>query len=53
MHRIDEIWTEIPFFGSRKILEALRREGYAIGRERVRFTYEADGACSFSILSQT
>ena len=35
MNRIDEIFTEIPFFGSRKIGEALRREGYTIGRERI------------------
>jgi len=35
MHRIDEIFTECPFYGSRKILEALRRKGFKIGRERV------------------
>jgi putative transposase len=35
MHRIDEIFTESPFFGSRKILEGLQREGFSIGRERV------------------
>lgn len=35
MHRIDEIFTESPFFGSRRILEGLRREGFSIGRERV------------------
>ncbi len=35
MNRIDEIFTELPFYGSRKIKEALRREGYSIGRERV------------------
>ncbi|MEW6609898.1 MAG: IS3 family transposase [bacterium] len=35
MNRIDEIFTEAPFYGSRKIKEALRREGYHIGRERV------------------
>ena len=35
MHRIDEIFTECPFYGSRRILEALRREGWTIGRERV------------------
>ncbi len=35
MHRIDEIFTESPFYGSRKILEGLRREGFSIGRERV------------------
>ena len=35
MHRIDEIFTEIPFYGSRKIMEALRREGWSVGRERI------------------
>lgn len=35
MRRIDEIFTECPCYGSRKILEALRREGFEIGRERV------------------
>lgn len=35
MHRIDEIFTESPFYGSRKILEGLRRDGFSIGRERV------------------
>lgn len=35
MNRIDKIFTEYPFYGSRKILEALRREGFVIGRERV------------------
>ena len=35
MHRIDEIFTELPFYGSRKILEALHREGFRICRERV------------------
>jgi len=35
MRRIDEIFTELPFYGSRKILEALHREGFGICRERV------------------
>lgn len=35
MHRIDEISTEYPFYGSRKIREGLRREGFEISRERV------------------
>jgi putative transposase len=35
MRRIDEIFTECPFYGSRKIREGLRREGFEIGRERV------------------
>ena len=36
MHSMDKIFTECPFYGSRRILEGLRREGYSIGRERVR-----------------
>ena len=35
MNRIDEVFTECPFYGSRKIKEALKREGWGIGRERV------------------
>lgn len=35
MRRIDEIFTELPFYGSRKILETLHREGFSICRERV------------------
>lgn len=36
MNHIDEVWTEIPFYGSRKIMEALRRKGWDIGIEKVR-----------------
>ncbi len=35
MHLIDEIFTECPFYGRRKIIEALSREGYNIGKDRV------------------
>ncbi len=35
MHRIDEIFTESPFYGSRKILAGLKREDFIVGRERV------------------
>ena len=35
MHKIDEIFTECPFYGSRRILEGLHRNGYRICRERV------------------
>ena len=35
-HRIDEIYTEIPFYGSRKITAQLRREGILTCRETVR-----------------
>ena len=35
-HRIDEIYTRWPFYGSRKIAAALRQEGLLVGRDRVR-----------------
>ena len=35
MNRIDEIFTECPYYGSRRIREALRRNGWGICRERV------------------
>ena len=35
MGRVDEIFTEYPFYGSRRIREALRREGIEVGRERI------------------
>lgn len=35
MNRVDEIFTEYPFYGSRRIQEALEREGIWVGRERV------------------
>ncbi len=35
MHRVDEICTEYPFYGSRRIQETLGYEGICVGRERV------------------
>jgi putative transposase len=35
-HRIDEIYTKYPFYGSRRITVTLRGEGIDIGRKRVR-----------------
>jgi len=35
MRRIDEIHLESPFFGSRKILDQLQREGHNLGRRHV------------------
>ena len=43
MHRIDEIFTECPFYGSRRIREALRRDGWSIGRERVQYLMQQMG----------
>ncbi len=36
MRRIDEIFLEYPFFGSRQMTRFLRREGHEAGRHRVR-----------------
>lgn len=36
MRRIDELFMELPFFGSRQMRNILRDEGHRIGRERVR-----------------
>lgn len=33
--RVDEIYTEKPFYGSRRILQVLRREGHCINRKRI------------------
>ena len=35
MRRIDEIHLKLPFYGSRKIHDALRNEGHPINRKRV------------------
>lgn len=35
-HRIDEIYTELPFYGSRRITRILQEEGFDIGRDGVR-----------------
>jgi len=35
-HRIDELYTEYPFYGSRRIAAAMRREGMATNRKAVR-----------------
>ncbi len=34
-NRIDELYTEMPFFGSRQMRDFLRREGWKVGRKRV------------------
>jgi putative transposase len=34
-HRIDGIYTDYPFYGSRRITEQLRREGWQINRKAV------------------
>lgn len=34
MHTIDRIYTDYPFYGHRRIWDALKDEGFAIGRDR-------------------
>ena len=34
-HKIDEIYTEHPFYGSRRISEELRRDGLVVNRKAV------------------
>lgn len=34
-HRIDELYTRCPFYGSRRIAATLRREGWCLGRKAV------------------
>ena len=49
MQRIDKIFTEYPFYGSRKIREALRREGFCSWERKSSSFHEADGvACNIS-----
>ena len=36
MRRIDEQFLETPFYGSRQMVRHLRRQGYPIGRKRIR-----------------
>lgn len=35
-HRIDALFTEYPFYGSRRLLHTLQEEGFVIGRNTVR-----------------
>jgi putative transposase len=35
MHQIDQFYTKWPFYGSRKIMQALRDEGYSVNRKRI------------------
>jgi putative transposase len=35
MRRIDEQYTKTPFFGSRKMVECVREQGYPANRKRV------------------
>src|SRR5687767_8605510 len=35
-HRIDAIFTELPFYGARRIARQMRQEGMAVSRKTVR-----------------
>ena len=35
MHQIDKQYTKTPFYGSRRIVAALRRKGYQVNRKRI------------------
>lgn len=35
MHLIDEQYTKTPFYGSRRMREVLKRQGYKVNRKRV------------------
>jgi putative transposase len=36
MRRIDELYLATPFYGARRMVAALRREGWTVNRKRVR-----------------
>lgn len=43
INKVDEIYTEHPCFGARKMSAYLKRNGYNIGRKKVRSIYEILG----------
>jgi putative transposase len=36
LNRLDEIYTELPFFGSRRLANELQMEGKKVGRDKIR-----------------
>ena len=46
MNRIDELYTEHPFLGYRKITAILNREGHKVNRKRVLRLMAFDGIAS-------
>jgi putative transposase len=42
-HRLDELYTDYPFLGSRRIVEILEKEGIVVGRHTVRSYREQMG----------
>lgn len=43
MRKMDEIFTEHPYYGTRRMKHVLRVEGYKIGRKRIKRYYEILG----------
>jgi putative transposase len=43
MRVVDEVYTEYPFFGTRKMASYLQLKGYAVGRAQIRGIYEKLG----------
>ena len=41
--RVDELYLEFPYYGSRRVMLHLRREGHAVGRDRARSLMAAVG----------
>lgn len=40
---IDEIFTEHPYYGARRMSQILKKEGYDIGRKKVKKYYQVMG----------
>jgi putative transposase len=43
LNRMDEIFTEHPYYGNRRMMHVLRAEGFMIGRKKVRCCYQILG----------
>ena len=43
LNRMDEIFTEHPYYGNRRMVQVLRAEGIMIGRKKVRRYYQILG----------
>ena len=44
MHLIDEQYTKTPFYGSRRMRQALKRKGYQVNRKRIQRLMRLMGA---------
>ncbi len=41
--RVDEIYTDYPFYGARRMVAQLKQEGYQVGRKKLRRIYQELG----------